>query len=216
MLFEDYNEITDLKNEVLNHLSQYPYLVYSVREEGDNVLLSFNKDVDEKYISGILDIFKTKLLNKFPVKYAIYGCKDITKLNNIKNKIIINNIENIDIPSLGIKNLEVKIDTGATTSSLDVSYLKVDKDKNMVYFTPLHPSDKKYINKKYKAKIEDKITVQSSNGEETVRYLIKINIIIKGKKLMTFVSLSDREELEYPMLIGKDVLAGDFLINPNM
>jgi len=60
------------------------------------------------------------------------------------------------------------------------------------------------------------IKVQSSNGDEEARPLIKMDIEIKGKVMESYFSLADRKELEFPVLIGKDVLSGKFLINPGI
>lgn len=215
-MFEQFNNIMELKNEVLNCLSQYPYLVYSIKEDNDSVSLTFNKDVNLKYISGILEQFIFTIKKDFPVKIDIKNIKNKKDLEKAKNKTVINNTEKIDIPRLGIFNLEVKIDTGATTSSLDVSDIKIDKDNNVVYFKPLHPNDKEYYNRTFKMKITDYINVQSSNGDKEERPLIQLTIILRNKRLKTFFSLTNRGNLSYPALIGKDVLSGNFLINPSM
>lgn len=215
-LFEEFNSLLDLKNEVLNCLSQYPYLVYSIREVDTQILLSFNKDVNLNYINGILNQFIFDVNEKFPVKITIKDIKNQKELEKSKDKIIINNTEKIDIPRLGIFGLEVKIDTGATTSSLDVSYMKIDRAENVVRFKPLHPDNKEFNNKIFKIKMNSIISVQSSDGYEEQRPLIQLTIIIRGKKFKTFFSLSDREDLTYPILIGKDILSGNFLINPSM
>lgn len=209
-------DVMYLKNEILNHLSNFPYLIYSIREADDNILISFNKDVTTKYVENLFDKFKIKIINNVPVKLRVYDIKEVETFTDFKKKIIVNTVESIDLPLLNLKDIDAKIDSGATTSSLHCTSIKIDRKNKTVTYIPLDKSYKQFKNKEIKSILIDTINVQSSNGMEEVRPLIKTNIVIRGKVLDTFISLSFRNGLEYPILIGKDVLSGNFLINPGM
>lgn len=204
----------DLKNDVLNHLAQFPYLYYSTKENGGKVIITFNKDVNKEYVEGLFSNFEFSIISENPVSVSISKIKDIISFDEFKGKIIIQNIEDIDLPDLGIEKLQVKIDSGATVSCLGVSKLKVDKSRGIVSFIPLDSDYSQYTGKMYSLPLKAEITVQSSNGEEEVRPMIITKMILKGKELETFFSLADRSDLEFPVLIGKDVLSRDFLIKP--
>ncbi len=216
-MFENYNSGSmDLNNEVQNHLSQFPYLSYDIREEGEAIKLTFNNDISPSYAVGLLDPFEIKKISDEPLTLNVIKKKNIDKFEEFNGKTIIENIEKVGFPELGIQDLEVKIDSGATTSSLHCSKIKIDRNTKKVSFTPLDSKYDQYQEKTFTLPMHSEIKVQSSNGEEESRPLIKLDIIIKGKTYESYFSLADRKELEYPVLIGKDVMSGKFLINPGL
>lgn len=205
LYYENYGKNLNLKNEIQNHLSQYPYISYSIKDNEETIILTFNKDVNHKYGLGLLNIFTTEVLENEPLKVKITGKKNIDKFEEFKGKPIINTVEKVDFPELGIKALASKIDSGATTSSIYASKIKKDLKLKKVSFILLDPSYPAYTGKIISKPIHSQIRVQSSNGEESSRVLIKTKIIIKGKEIETFISLADRKDLQFPVLIGKDV-----------
>ena len=213
LLFEAYNKSLNILNDVQNFLSQFPYLSYQIDSTNDGVKIKFNKDVTYKYAFGLFDGFVVETESKEPVVLIVTGKKDTSGIKKADGKIIIQNIEKIDIPKLGIKNLEVKCDTGASSSSLSCEYISPNTKEKTVTFIPLNKDFEQYKGRKVTLPIYSQVKIQSSNGESQNRYMVKLSVIIKGVEIKTFISLSDREGLEYPALIGKDVLAG-FLINP--
>jgi hypothetical protein len=48
------------------------------------------------------------------------------------------------------------------------------------------------------------------------RYIIKTLIAIGRKKIKTTISLSDRENMRYPVLIGRRLLKGKFIVDVNL
>lgn len=214
-LFENYNKNLDLKNELINHLGQYPYISYSVKDDND-LIITFNKDITTKYGIGILDVFNKEIIEKYPLKVKIISKKNVDKFEEFNGKTIIENIEYVDLPEFGLKKIKAKIDSGASVTSMHISKLKIDKDGKQVSFIALDPSYKEYNGKVITKPIFSFIQVQSSDSKINKRVLIKTKIIIKEKELDTFLSLNDRSELEIPILIGKDILSGNFLINAGL
>lgn len=216
LLFEYFNQNMELKNDLQNHLSQFPYLSYTIKDDSKHVIITFNKDVNTAYGLGILDHFEKEIIEKYPLSVKITSMKDVDVKQEFKGKTIIQNIEKVDFPDLRIKGLESKIDSGATTSSLHCSKIKVNRQTKKVSFVALDDSYEQYTGQTITMPIHSEIKVQSSNGAETSRPLIKTDVIIKGKRVETFISLTDREELDYPVLIGKDILSGRFLIQAGL
>lgn len=194
----------ELKNEIDNHLSQFPYLSYSIK---DNII-TFNKDVTYSFANGLLDPFTREVIKKEPVTIKITGKKNVEKFDEYNGKVVIENIEKVDFPDLNINNIEVKIDSGATTSSIHATNVFIDKINKKVKF--------KSFDNNYTLPLHSVIRVQSSNGHEQTRPLIKMKIKIRDKVISAYFSLADRKDLEYQVLIGKDVLSGKFLINPGI
>jgi hypothetical protein len=128
---------------------------------------------------------------------------------------VIGRREIIDLPSLGLKSLKAKIDTGAFSSSLHCHkiYTKKIKKINYLYFNLLDPSHPKYAQTIYEIHDFKQKKIKNSFGQTETRYVIKIPILISGQVIETYFSLSDRSEMKYPILLGRDLLRGRFLVD---
>lgn len=129
------------------------------------------------------------------------------------NLMLIGRREYISFPLLGLYNIEAKIDTGAYTSSLHCKniYLKYENSVSILYFT----FDKE---KATSFRFEDfeKKNIKNSFGEMEERYVIKTIIQIANKKIITKISLSNRDNMRYPVLIGRRLLKRKFIIDVNL
>ena len=131
-----------------------------------------------------------------------------------KNKIrLIGRREFVEFPELGIGPMEAKIDTGAYTSSIHVEKIEVnyENSKPILYFT-LEPGDGA---REWRFENFDKKTVKSSFGEAEERYIIKTLVKIGKKKIRSTISLSNRDNMRYPVLIGRRILKTKFIIDVN-
>ena len=124
-----------------------------------------------------------------------------------KEKVIIGRVDIVDLPDFGIENLHAKIDTGAYRSSLHCS--NIHEEDGMLRFTPLTGEDEHEISSDH---WEIK-TVKSSNGEAQERYVIQTRMILFGRVLKTTLSLTDRSEMKNPLLIGRKLLNGKFIVD---
>ena len=214
-LYEDYNKSLELKNDLQNHLSQYSFLSYDIKDDGENVILTFNKDVSYKYGTGLLNSFEKEVIEKYPLKVKVTSVKDLDKKEVIDGKIIIQNVVDVKIPQLNL-TIKGKCDTGAGTSSLGIAKLYINKKDKTVRFEIFNKDEDGYDGKFFKFPLEQEIRIQSSNGDETTRPLIKVKMEIAGVITETFLGLSlDRENLSYKLLVGKDILSG-YLIQPGI
>jgi hypothetical protein len=130
----------------------------------------------------------------------------------MQNKKIIGSVEIISILDLELFDLDAKIDTGADSNALHCDDIYVDKD-NFVHFKlvdEVHASyhDKEMIIPLYKLK-----RVRSSNGKLQLRPSIKVDVLFFGKKYKAVISLTNRSDMKYPMLIGRKFLSGRFLVD---
>ena len=55
--------------------------------------------------------------------------------------------------------------------------------------------------------------VKSSNGTIQIRASIKVDILFYNKRYTTIISLTNRSDMKYPMLIGRKFLANRFLVD---
>jgi hypothetical protein len=119
--------------------------------------------------------------------------------------------DRIDLPGLGLENIHAKIDTGAYTSSLHCSSVKVNNGK--LEFILLDEEHPEFTGTPFSVKKFTQREVKNSFGEAELRYVIKTTIKIFDRKIKAEFSLSDREKLRFPVLLGRKLLRNRFLID---
>jgi hypothetical protein len=125
--------------------------------------------------------------------------------NKFMDKLLIGRQETADLPTFGLLNKTVKIDSGAYTSSIDIENIRVEDDKLYVLF---EKGKEEIAFKKFKVK-----RVKSSNGIIQERYVIKGLIRIGNIEYNTPFSLTDRSGMRYPILLGRKLLNKYFVID---
>lgn len=129
------------------------------------------------------------------------------------SKNVIGRLEHVDIPEWDLYDLEAKIDTGAYTSSVHCHHVRLIDDNSMVEFKLLDPDHEDYSNKVIQMPVYKTQQVKSSNGISEERIIIKTEIVLAAQKIQTQFSLTDRSEMRYPLLIGRRLLKGRFLVD---
>lgn len=124
--------------------------------------------------------------------------------------------ERVDLPLWRIQNIEAKIDTGAFTSSVHCHHIEEVNKENATYiqFNLLDPEHPAYNEQLFVLPVHDKREVKSSNGQTELRYFVKTTIELFGKEYDIELSLTDRSEMKFPILIGrKFVRRHQFLVD---
>lgn len=130
-------------------------------------------------------------------------------------QIIIGRRDKADFPELGLENIDIKIDTGAYTSSIhchNINVIVVD-GVEYVEFQLLDPLNSKYDGQLLRYKYTKKKRVKSSFGATEQRYLIATKIVLFGKEYLLELSLTERSEMKYPVLIGRKLLDKNFIVD---
>lgn len=122
------------------------------------------------------------------------------------SKMIIGLYENITLIDFDNLTLVSKIDTGAKTSSIHVDSIE-QSDSNHIKV--------KIANNTKEFKISRIAEVKSSNGISQKRYFIYMNINIGNQIFKEEFSLVNRKNMKYKVLIGRNILEKDFLIDVN-
>jgi len=135
----------------------------------------------------------------------------------MKNKMVIGNLENCDLPGLGIFDLQVRIDTGAKTSSLHVDnlsrYQKSGKPwVKFVIHSNIHNVEDVV---ECTAPLHDVRRIKSSNGASEERYVIKTAVHLGNKSWSIEITLTDRSDMSYLMLLGREAMKDKVLIDPS-
>jgi hypothetical protein len=131
-----------------------------------------------------------------------------------KKKTIIGRTDRADFPKLEIEGLDIKIDTGAYTSSIHCK--DIEEKDGVLHATLLDKQHEQYHGKRISFE-EYKITnVRSSNGVVEMRYEVKANIRIFKKLYKISLTLSNRQEMKFPVLIGRKFLSAKFIVDPEL
>ena len=123
----------------------------------------------------------------------------------------------VALPGLGLPALKAKIDTGAKTSALHAETIEpyAHASGPRVRFSIRPAPRRPEIVIQCSAPVIDRRSITSSNGIPEERFVIQAEIEIAGQVWPIEVSLSDRREMSYRMLLGRQALqTGGVLIDP--
>lgn len=128
-------------------------------------------------------------------------------------KDVIGRVERVNLPTLGVKSVPAKIDTGADASSIWCSKVRFnDGFLKCVFFAK---SSKFYTGKTvvFENKDINLTRVANSFGHSELRYKVKIPMEIKGRTIKASFTLTNRSTKLYPILIGRSTLQGKFIVD---
>ncbi|CAN5206888.1 hypothetical protein BH23BAC2_BH23BAC2_13300 [soil metagenome] len=126
-------------------------------------------------------------------------------------KKVIGRFDKADFPLLNLENISIKIDTGAYTSSIHCENIQeIDDALHCTFLDEEHPlyNGKEFIFNDY-----DIVFVRSSNGIIQKRFQVQSTIKLFNKIFKISLSLSDRQEMRYPVLIGRKFLTKKFIVD---
>jgi hypothetical protein len=119
--------------------------------------------------------------------------------------------EVVSLPELGLAGIPAKIDTGARTSSLHAHVLEdFQRDgERLVRFAV----DWGGVRHHCEAVHVDVRGITSSNGDQQTRFVIKTPLSIGNLTFRAEISLADRSQMQFPMLIGRTALRRRMLVD---
>lgn len=137
-----------------------------------------------------------------------------TESPEIAGFVIIGELENITFKAKDL-NLQARIDTGAQTSSLGVaSQQPFERDgKKWLVFTVNDPHGNKSIT--FEKPIKRIAKIKRHGGEALERAVVKLKILLGNTEMEREFTLADRSQYKYPVLIGRNVLRGKYLVDVN-
>lgn len=112
--------------------------------------------------------------------------------------------ELVSLPELGLAGIPAKIDTGARTSSLHADVLDdfMRGGERFVRFAVDWDGQRHFC----EAVHVDVRGITSSNGDQQTRFVIKTPLMIGKIRFRAEISLADRSQMQFPMLIGRTAL----------
>jgi hypothetical protein len=124
---------------------------------------------------------------------------------------ILGRSDRVNLPGLGLKNIHAKIDTGAYTSSLHCSRAEVVNGR--LEFVLLDDEHPEFTGMIFTADTYTQRMVKNSFGVAERRYTIQTAIQIFNETILAEFTLSDRDALRFPILLGRKILRDRFLID---
>ncbi|MCB0774255.1 MAG: ATP-dependent zinc protease [Flavobacteriales bacterium] len=125
--------------------------------------------------------------------------------------ITIGRTEYIALPKLGVDRVEAKVDTGAYRSALHYQKLMVRMDGPRPELVVTFAMGRKRIRLVFRR--FRLVTVKSSTGQRTLRYLVATPIKLNGHTVQTQFTLFDRSDMKHQVLLGRKFLRGRFLVD---
>lgn len=129
----------------------------------------------------------------------------------MKEKTVIGSTEFVDFGERAQK-VPAKIDTGADSSAVWASNIRIDKD-GVLKFSIFGEGSPYYNGKIFKRTDYSVARVRSSSGHEQIRYRTHFWVKLGGRKIKMLMNLSDRSKNEFPVLIGRRSISGKFLVD---
>lgn len=130
-------------------------------------------------------------------------------------RLVIGRKDHVNLPLFGLKKVPVKVDTGAYTSSIHCDHVdKVMDGGKEVLKVEFFAWDNRPAPIVIFEDFQEK-KVKSSSGHEESRYIVKGNIELFGKVIKTPFSLTERQEMRYPILLGRKLLNNRFIVDPS-
>lgn len=115
-------------------------------------------------------------------------------------------VENAKIPSVE-KEVKVKLDTGAKTTSINAEILEKPDNKSesggMIKFKFKDGKNNKEI---FERPIVRWVEIKSREGANMRRPVVRMKLCIAGRWIEEEVNLADREDFNYSVLIGRNML----------
>lgn len=122
----------------------------------------------------------------------------------------------VALPELGIRQIKVKVDTGARTSALHAFELSTYRvgDQEWVRFR-LHPMQRDLEQVvECRCPVLERRMVTDSGGHREERIVIRTDIGLGERRWPIDITLTDRENMKFRMLLGRTAMEGLY-VDPN-
>ena len=126
-------------------------------------------------------------------------------------KTTIGRFDKADFPDLHLEDISIKVDTGAYTSSIHCDHIV--EEKGVLRCTFLDEEHPLYNGREYRFTDFDIVFVKSSNGVVQKRYQVQTHIVLFGKTHKISLSLSARQEMRFPVLLGRKFITKKYTVD---
>lgn len=122
--------------------------------------------------------------------------------------------ETADLPDLDLYGVPAKVDTGARTSVLHCSHIQLIR-KGRKQYVEFRPLDERFDLQTtlYTLPFHSERKIRNSFGQEENRYIINTQIWLFNEMYNIELSLRDRSDMEFPLLLGRSFIRKKFLVD---
>jgi len=122
----------------------------------------------------------------------------------------------VQLPDIGVPWIKAKLDTGARTSSIHAYKVKTfDKDGVEWVRFRVRPwqesTDDEVV---VECPVHDRRLIRSSSGHVQKRYVVRMRLTLVGREVDAEVTLSNRDQMGFRMLVGREALRHGFAVAP--
>lgn len=128
------------------------------------------------------------------------------------HKLIIGRSERLTFVDTHIVDVPAKVDTGAYRSAIHAGDI-VEQDGELSFTLLANHPVCGAMAKRMSTTRYTQVTVANSFGHEEVRYEVRLKVKIGPKVFVAKFTLADRSKKIYPILLGRTMLNGRFLID---
>jgi hypothetical protein len=135
-----------------------------------------------------------------------------------RHEIVVGWVERVSLPQLGLTDLEAKIDTGARTSALHVLSVEpvfpASATGRPLYEVRLaaHGHAAPTV---VRVSVREFVAVRDTSGRLERRPVIETTLQLGPIRRRVRVTLTNRGDMAYPMLVGRTALAGFVVVDPS-
>lgn len=120
------------------------------------------------------------------------------------------------LPDLGVNTIKMKLDTGARTSALHAwNIWTFERDGEDWVRFDLHPVQRNNaVSVTCEAPLVDRRSVKSTSGKAEERFVIRTKVVLGGKTRTIEVTLTNRDEMGFRMLLGRTAMRRWVVVDP--
>jgi hypothetical protein len=131
-----------------------------------------------------------------------------------KEKEVLGLVEKASIHP-GDVTVRAKVDTGAKTTSLHCDCIH-PFERNGAQWVSVKVEDQSGRVVTIERKVARITSIKRHSGESQERYVIMLGVCVSDVYKEVEVNVVDRTGFNYPMLIGRNFLKGDFVVDPEL
>lgn len=122
----------------------------------------------------------------------------------------------VALPDLDVPWVKAKLDTGARSSSIHAFDIEeFERDGSPWVSFAIHPWQRSDVDiHRAELPLFDRRAIRSSTGHEEDRLVVRTRITVVGHDLDAELTLANRDEMGFRMLVGREALRGLVLVDP--
>ncbi|MGL4473301.1 MAG: ATP-dependent zinc protease family protein [Shewanella sp.] len=118
------------------------------------------------------------------------------------------------LPHIAPQPIKMKVDTGAKTSCLHAFKVKPFSKNGQAWIRFwLHPNQDSMEEAVCESPVFDRRYVTDSGGHKQLRYVIKTPLQIGTQEFDIEMTITNRDNMKFRMLLGRRALAGRFMVD---